>query len=438
MQDGDGHMIRSVRRLALCLLALLVGLGGVTVGGEPASAAPPVPYDGLWWMARLAVVGDSITNTSSHVFKPAFRAEWWRDATFSFPGVRTETMRDQIRAMAADRPDAFVVQLGGLDTLDLISGARSWNFERAQIAGVITDLQAAGVPCIVWAGPNENFDGGAIDFWAERINDEIQAQLALRGMGSYADWSAVAAGHPEYFVADGAHLTPLGMQVYADLLATRLRDCARNPKGSFDGATPGVGVRVQGWAFDPDTAAPSNVHVYIDGAFRGQVTANSFRPDVAAAFPGVSSNHGFDATFVVGGGVHDVCVFALNVGPYGFTNPVLGCKRVVVDGSPIGFLDSAIGGAGSTRLRGWTIDSDVTWPIDVHVYVDGAIRTAATAGVNRPDLAAAFPPYGGAHGYDVTVSGLPPGSHEACAYGINNVFTPGGHRLLGCRIVNVG
>jgi hypothetical protein len=424
------------RRLVIGLLVVGLASAGSVTSAPPAAADGPVPYDGLWWMARLAMVGDSITNTSSHVFKPAFRAEWWRDATFSFPGVRTETMRDQIRAMAADRPDAFVLQLGGLDTLDLISGARSWNFERGQIAGVLADIQAAGVPCVVWAGPNENFDGGDIDFWSERINEEIRAQLASRGIGSFADWSAVAAGHPEYFVADGAHLTPIGMQAYANMLVTRLRDCSHNPKGSFDSAAAGVGVRVQGWAFDPDTAAPIVMHVYVDGVLRDPITAGTFRPDVAAAFPGVSAHHGFDATFAVGGGTHDVCVFALDTGAYGFMNPMLGCKRVYVDGSPVGFIDSVVGGAASARVRGWTIDPDVIPPVDVHVYVDGVLRSSAAANVNRPDLAAAFPPYGGTHGFDVTVNGLPRGVRQVCVYAINNGFTPGVNPFLGCRNVN--
>ncbi len=83
------------------------------------------------------------------------------------------------------------------------------------------------------------------------------------------------------------------------------------------------------------------------------------------------------------------------------------------------------------------MDADVTGAIDVHVYVDGVFRTAATANASRLDLAAAFPAYGGGHGYDLTVGGVPAGNHQVCVYGINNVFTSGQHRLLGCRSVAV-
>jgi hypothetical protein len=415
------------------LVALLAVVSAAAVP-SPAAGAPAVPYEGPSWMARLAVVGDSLTWTSVDTFKPSFQSDWWRPAIFSYPGVRTETMRDQVRAMAADRPDAFVVELGGMDTIDIISGARSWAFEQAQISGTIADIQAAGVPCVVWVGPNENVAEESISAWSEAINDEIQYQLVLRGAGPFADWTAVAAGHPEYFVQDGSHLTAIGKQVYASMIVDELRDCSRNPRGSLDVVAGGIGLRVQGWTYDPDTpSAPNDVHVYVDGTIRGALTANGSRPDVAAVFPGVSANHGFTGAYAVGGGTHQVCVFSINKGPYGFKNPVLGCRSVAIDGSPQGFVDSVVGGAGSIRARGWTIDADVTGAIDVHVYVDSVFKTAATANGSRPDLAAAFPAYGAGHGFDVTVGGLSKGSHQVCVFGINNALTGGQNRLLACR-----
>jgi hypothetical protein len=425
-----------LRRLALSLCAALLFTLS-TFGAAPTHAAVPVAYEGPSWMPRLAMVGDSMTWTSVDTFRPVFQSEWWRSAIFSFPGVRTETMRDQIRGMAADRPDAFVVQLGALDTLDLITGARSWAWQQQQIAGVISDVQARGVPCMVWVGPNENFDGGQIDFWTEQINAEIRYQLQLRGAGSYADWSAVSEGHPEYFLPDGSHLTPVGTPVYANMIANELRDCARNPKGSLDAVQAGVGVRVAGWAFDPDTSAVNDVHVYVDGAFRGSYAANTSRPDVAAAFPGVTANHGFDINLLVGAGAHDVCVYAINQGPYGFTNPTLGCRRVVVNGTPVGFVDSATRAGSSVTVQGWTIDPDTNASIAVHLYVDGAFMGQSTAGGARGDLAAAFPAYGANHGYSMGVTGLASGSHQFCVYAINAPATSGTNPLLGCRSVSV-
>jgi hypothetical protein len=421
--------------VATAVVVSLVAPFSILERGAGASYVPP--YVGQPWMPRVALVGDSFTFLSGAVFQQEIEREWWRTSQWAFGGARTEHMRDQIRVMAADRPDAFIVQLGGNDTIPLLTGEYDWQYERRQISGILDDIQAAGVPCVVWAGPNEHFDdNGPVDLVTKRINDEVRWQLAVRGIGVYADWTPIADVHPEYSLFFDRHLTPSGEHAYGRMLGEALRNCARNPRGSFDSATPGVGVRVQGWTFDPDTSGPNDVHVYVDGAFRGVVTANAFRPDVGAAFPHVTSFHGFDATFAVGSGAHTVCAFAINVG-YGLTNPLLGCRNVAVAGSPLGFVDRVVGGPGSIRAQGWAIDADTANPVDVHVYVDGVGRFGVVADVSRGDLAMAFPPYGSAHGFDLTVEGLAPGGHEICVYGINAPLTAGGHRLLGCRTVTV-
>jgi hypothetical protein len=158
---------------------------------------------------------------------------------------------------------------------------------------------------------------------------------------------------------------------------------------------------------------------------------------VAAAFPGAGTNRGFDVHLQVGAGVHDVCVYAINVGPYGFTNPTLGCRRVTVDGTPVGFLDTVTRSGSSVTAAGWAIDPDTASPIEVHLYVDGAFAGPSTAQRPRPDLATAFPAYGGNHGYSTSTEGLAPGSHQLCVYAINAPDTAGINPLLGCRSVTI-
>jgi len=98
--------------------------------------------------------------------------------------------------------------------------------------------------------------------------------------------------------------------------------------------------------------------------------------------------------------------------------------------TPIGTIDSATVGYGRVELRGWAIDPLSKSSINVHVYIDGQWYAQTTASANRSDVAAAYPWYGAAHGYDVTV-GLPGGTHQFCAYGISTT----GHTnsLLGCQ-----
>jgi hypothetical protein len=84
-------------------------------------------------------------------------------------------------------------------------------------------------------------------------------------------------------------------------------------------------VAVGGWAIDPDTADPVQVHVYIDSVGR-ILTADAERADVGAAYPGYGSRHGFSATYPISPGTHQVCVYAINTGAG--TNRLLACRTV--------------------------------------------------------------------------------------------------------------
>ncbi len=86
------------------------------------------------------------------------------------------------------------------------------------------------------------------------------------------------------------------------------------------------------------------------------------------------------------------------------------------------------------RLAGWALDPDVTGPVQIHVYVDGAGRPALNANQYRPDAGAAFPGTGSNHGFSATVAASR-GSHTVCLYAIN--VAAGSTVGLGCRVVSV-
>nr|WP_249420023.1 S8 family serine peptidase [Rhabdothermincola salaria] len=201
-----------------------------------------------------------------------------------------------------------------------------------------------------------------------------------------------------------------------------------SPFGSLDVVSAGPGsVRVAGWALDPDTAASIPVHVYVGG--RGTaLTADRTRSDVGAAYPGYGSAHGFSRTLSASPGAQRVCAYAINVGRGSTT--LLGCRTVVVpSGSPFGSLDVVTRSGSEVRVAGWALDPDTAAPIDVHVYVGGS-GFALTADRSRPDVGAAFPGYGSAHGFSRTLAidgrGLP-----VCVYAINT--GRGANSLIGCR-----
>jgi hypothetical protein len=211
---------------------------------------------------------------------------------------------------------------------------------------------------------------------------------------------------------------------------------AWQPLGMYESAAAVTGdrIRLTGWTVDPDSTAPINVHVYVDGRGIGAYVANGTRPDVAQALPAWGPAHGFDIPLVVSTGVHDVCVYAINVGSPA-ANPSLGCRTVDTRGLPLGNVESAVISEGKAVVTGWALDPDTSDPIDVHVYVNGAGAGATTANGSRPDVGAAYPGSGSSHGFRVTVP-LQAGLNQVCVFGIN-VPGPAVNPEIGCASLDL-
>jgi metallopeptidase family M12-like protein len=207
-----------------------------------------------------------------------------------------------------------------------------------------------------------------------------------------------------------------------------------NPFGPFDGIhrVPG-GVRVDGWAIDPDTTAPIAVQFFVDGTRAGGDTASQERQDVAAANPGYGPYHGYTSVVKISGGSHNVCVWATNVGPG--TDTQLGCKDFSVAVDPFGGFDYISRAPGGARLKGWAIDPDTADPIAIRVLVDGTPAMVDLANQNDPGLGAAFPEYGPNHGYNTLVP-MTPGNHNVCVWAVNQ--GPGSDAQVGaCKSINI-
>lgn len=107
------------------------------------------------------------------------------------------------------------------------------------------------------------------------------------------------------------------------------------PYGSVDvlKGIPGGGIKVQGWAIDPDQVASIPVHAYVGSAGHA-LMANKSRPDVAKAFPlYAGAPHGFSDTLPAAPGTHRVCLYALNMSGTGY-NRTLTCATVTVPEAP--------------------------------------------------------------------------------------------------------
>lgn len=210
-----------------------------------------------------------------------------------------------------------------------------------------------------------------------------------------------------------------------------------DPFGYLDSVrNVGNAVRVAGWAAEPQSAGPAEVHVYVDGVLAGGAVANRTREDLIPHIPAYGPNRGFDATFTASPGVRQVCAFVIDVGPG--SNQLLGCRAVEVlppnAARPVGYVDSAISANGKLAVAGWTFDPDGPNPIDVHAYIDGRLAGGLRANIARADIGAVFPAYGPNHGFAGSFD-TTPGLHTICLYAIND--GPQDHTLLGCPTVNV-
>ncbi|AEG45114.1 hypothetical protein [Isoptericola variabilis] len=203
--------------------------------------------------------------------------------------------------------------------------------------------------------------------------------------------------------------------------------------GALTSAEPGTAsVTVSGWAWDYDVPdRPIVVSVLVDGAVAGTATADrTLSPTPAGAG---RATVGYTAAVPATPGAHEVCVRATD--PVSRATVTLGCQGVTVANSlPFGSLDVVEGRDDSIRVRGWAMDPDRPEPINVHLYVDGALRTGITANGYRPDVERVHG-NGAMHGFDVVLDGIPAGSRTVCVYAIN--WPAGSNPRIGCATVDV-
>lgn len=194
--------------------------------------------------------------------------------------------------------------------------------------------------------------------------------------------------------------------------------------------TPQLGsVSVSGWSYlagEPSVATANSLMAQSSGDGAGAFTASSSefsadrpRPDVAAAFPGVGSGHGYTAVSPtpLRPGPSVACVAARRPSvPTGAVDP-WAAERCVYFEMPnaLGALDSVTvgeAGPGTVTLRGWAVDP--TSP-SVPVAVEGGLRPFRTSpqtfvdaatqvtAVDRPDVNALLG-ITGAHGFEIVAT----------------------------------
>ncbi len=419
---GTRPMGRSLIAL-LTLLAMLAGAApSAAQGTEPdAESAPevrtetdldPNPEAGR---PRVWAIHDSVmlgARTNTRAALPGYEVNF-----DGFGGFRPQAAPALIARQRHLIDDIVVVALG---TNYLGNEANfAADVERTLVA-------LADVDRVIWVNA-QVYRRGMLE-----VNRVLEAAATRWDNVQLADWAGI--WRPEYVWAPGdVHLTHPGRDAYAELVRSHVEGDASvglAPKGAALIEDKRGSLLVTGYAYDPDDEAPVMTRVLINGQVYAEQLARRPRSDLGHLE--IGPRHGFRMRLSVPDGVHRVCVEALDLD--GKRSRVIGCEQVALHHEPVGSLDRAVPGAGTITLGGWVMDPDRKRPSVAHVYIDGRYVTAVRARVERPDVAAAFG-NGSRHGFLFTVPS-PPGVHEVCIYGINEMA---GWRnpSIGCRTVTV-
>ena len=221
-----------------------------------------------------------------------------------------------------------------------------------------------------------------------------------------------------------------------------------DPRGSawVDFSAPG-GIRVWGYAKDPDVDGPISVSVGIDDGPSVEIRADRPWPPSAAPFlpprhyyteaPWVDG-HAFEATLPAGDGNHRVRVVALNAGPGSDQQFLLSAGRRG-PGEPFGSVERLDLGPDGLRVSGWAVDPDTWAPVSVALRIgspDATPGAPTVAELHRDDLPPTAAGVGRDHGFDLIRAGAGLDGRLVCVEA-RNAAGPGSDRLLGCKTVRL-
>jgi len=364
--------------------------------------------------------GSSKYKAGSTVTVPAIMAHRDVQAT-ACPGERGYAQMTNIRNAAKGNYQTNSLPTGVIDSVKVdITGARivGWTFDPDTLDSIKIHTYVDGV----WTAENI----------ANNVRHDVGQFYNRAGEHKYGFDILLPIG-------DGVHnicVNAINFPASNDnplIGCNKVTGANRLPVSALD-ITAGVdGIRIGGWAFDPDSKDPIEVRAYVDGNQVFSTIADLPHPWVAATFGLASDKTGFNQSVSASSGVHNVCVWAINV-PAG-PSALAGCKTVsVTNRAPIGALDVAAG-VDAIRIGGWAFDPDSKDPIEVRAYVDGNQVFSTIADIPHPWVAATFGLASDKTAFNQSVSASS-GVHNVCVWAIN--VPAGPSSLIGCQAHSVG
>ena len=190
---------------------------------------------------------------------------------------------------------------------------------QVRVAGWVVDPDTASpIPVHIYAGSN----GRVVS--ADQTRPDVGAVLPAwgpnHGFSTTFDGVSGSMNVCVYAINSGAGSNGV-------LGCRRVTVPSGDPFGSLDSVRrSGTSVVADGWAIDPDTVAPIQVHLYVGGTGTATI-ADIARGDVGAAFPSYGAAHGFSVTAPIGAASTQVCAYAINGAGPGIPR-LLGCRTV--------------------------------------------------------------------------------------------------------------
>ncbi|HVU92395.1 MAG TPA: fibronectin type III domain-containing protein [Jatrophihabitans sp.] len=234
-----------------------------------------------------------------------------------------------------------------------------------------------------------------------------------------------------YTMPEGAHTVAVTARnaSYGSDVALAARRAVLNftPSAAITSLTAtSTGLRVSGWASDPDTSAAIATRVSLDGKLLRTLTAN--------AKGSTHSGHNFATSLDARSGTHRVCVVGVNV-LYGTANSAAACGSITLALSPLGRFDSLTraSSSGPVKVVGWAWDPDTTSAVTLSVKVDGGTPVTFPTSVVRTDVATSYASAGKNRGFS-TVIPATNGEHTVCVTATN--VSGGKDTSLGCKLLN--
>jgi lysophospholipase L1-like esterase len=205
------------RWAVLILVGSLLALGGCASAAARSHAAPEAAPTS----PPITVVGDSLSILGRDQVWATLDAAGWTADISAWPGRSTRTQMEALRQAARRDERATIIELGTNDALAIAHDGFTSAQERSDIK---TALDLFGDRCVVWINADRDPERQGVDAGV-KVDAIIAAEAAHRPNVHVADFGAVLAQHPEYFVDDRVHLTAAGYQAMATLMADAVEAC---------------------------------------------------------------------------------------------------------------------------------------------------------------------------------------------------------------------